>query len=240
MTEPVRLSKRVAELAGCSRAQAEQTIEGGWVRVNGVVIEQPQFKVTDEKIEIDPEATSQVAEPATVLLHKPAGVDLIERDGALQTLISIDTRWAEDKSGVRPLKRHLFRLSPLLPLERDTAGLMVLTQDGRVWRRLSEDADRIEQEYVVDFSGELPSEAIDRLNAGASVWKQGARACKASRQSDTRLRIVLKGAQPGEVAGLCRTAGIHIAAIQRLRIGKVSLGKMPAGAWRYQPVRDRF
>lgn len=241
MTDPIRLSKRVAALAGCSRGQAEQYIEGGWVRVDGEVVEQPQFKVTDQRVEIDPAAKLQIAEPATVLLHKPAGVELAGvEDPALPTLVTAASHWSEDASGVRPLKRHLLRLTPLLPLDRDVSGLLVLTQDGRVWRRLSEDADQIEQEYVVDFSGELPNDALDRLNAGVPIWGQGALPCKASRQSETRLRIVLKGARPGLLPELCRTVGVEFVAIRRLRIGKVSLGKMPPGAWRYQPVSARF
>ncbi|MGO4781537.1 S4 domain-containing protein, partial [Lysobacter sp. 2RAB21] len=74
MSEPLRLDKRVAELAGCSRAQAQQYIEGGWVRVDGEVVEEPQAPVSTEQVELDPQARLEPAEPATVLLHKPAGV----------------------------------------------------------------------------------------------------------------------------------------------------------------------
>jgi 23S rRNA pseudouridine2604 synthase len=241
MTDPIRLSRRVAALAGCSRTEAEQYIEGGWVRVDGEVVEQPQFKVGDQRIDIDPAARLQVAEPATLLFHKPAGLEITgAEDPALASLVSAATHWPEDASGVRLLRRHLSRLTPMLPFDRDASGLLVLTQDGRVWRRLSEDADRIEQEYVVDFDGELPADALERLNAGVPVWGQPALPVKASRQSDTRLRIVLKGARVGQVPALCRAAGVQARAIRRLRIGKVSLGKMPEGEWRYQPVSERF
>jgi 23S rRNA pseudouridine2604 synthase len=241
MTDPIRLSKRVAALAGCSRGQAEQYIEGGWVRVDGEVVEQPQFKVGDQQVEIDPGAKLQVAEPATVLWHKPGAVALAGADDpAWQTLITTANHWSEDASGVRPLKRHLLRLTPMMPLDRDAEGLQVLTQDGRVWRRLSEDADTIEQEYVIDFAGELPADALERLNAGAPIWGQRAQPCKASRQSDTLLRVVLKGVRPGQLHEMCRAVGIQPLAIRRLRIGKVSLGKMPPGMWRYQPVTERF
>lgn len=242
MTEPVRLSKRVAAQAGCSRAQAEQYIEGGWVRVDGVVVEQAQLKVAaQQQVEIDPAAKLQAAEPATLLLHKPAGVELLAGEaGVPPALVAAENHWAEDASGVRPLQRHLQRLTPMLPLDRESSGLVVLTQDGRVWRRLTEDAALIEQEYVVDFSGDLPGAALERLNATTTPWDRGAVACKASRQSDTRLRIVAKGASSAQIAARCRAAGIAVSAVRRLRIGKVSLGKMPAGMWRYQPASERF
>ena len=75
MTDPIRLSKRLIELVGCSRREAELFIEGGWVSVDGEVIDEPQFKVTEEKVELDPEAKATAPEPVTILLHAPAGVD---------------------------------------------------------------------------------------------------------------------------------------------------------------------
>ena len=73
MTEPVRLAKRLAEMLACSRREAEQYIAGGFVRVDGVVIEEPQHRVQDQKIEISPEASLLGVVPVTLLLHKPAG-----------------------------------------------------------------------------------------------------------------------------------------------------------------------
>ena len=64
MSEPIRLAKRVAELTGCSRSEAEQYIEGGWVTVDGETVEAPQHPVTDERVEIDPAAELGAAEPA--------------------------------------------------------------------------------------------------------------------------------------------------------------------------------
>ncbi|MDP2253285.1 MAG: S4 domain-containing protein, partial [Thiobacillus sp.] len=102
MTEPIRLAKRVAELRACSRREAEQFIAGGWVRVDGIVIEEPQFRVTDQRIEIDPRADLAQAEPVTLLLHKPPGYLTIEGDKPASQLLTPTTLWAEDLSGLRP------------------------------------------------------------------------------------------------------------------------------------------
>jgi 23S rRNA pseudouridine2604 synthase len=74
VTEPVRLAKRVAELKGCSRREAEQYIEGGWVTVDGQVVEEPQFRVQHQAIAIDGGASLLALAPVTLLLHKAAGV----------------------------------------------------------------------------------------------------------------------------------------------------------------------
>ena len=135
MSDPVRLARRVIELTGCSRADAEQYIKGGWVSVDGAVVEDPAFRVITEAIEVDPAAQLAAAEPATILLHKPAGYDTISGPQPAAPLVQPDTRWPEDPSGVRMLQRHFHRLTPLVPLDAEASGLMVLTQDGRVWRR---------------------------------------------------------------------------------------------------------
>src|SRR5579885_284848 len=100
MTEPVRLAKRVAELARCSRREALMYIEGGWVRVDGVTVEAPQFMVLDQHVDIDPNARLEAPEPATIVLHKPAGATI----DAARAMIQPDSRSADDASGVRMLK----------------------------------------------------------------------------------------------------------------------------------------
>jgi 23S rRNA pseudouridine2604 synthase len=240
MSDPVRLAKRVAELARCSRSEAEQYVEGGWVRVDGLVVEEPQRPVTNELVEIDQDAKLERVEPATMLLHKPAGFDAISGANPAAVLVAPATRWADDPTGVRLLRRHFQRLTPLVPLDRDASGLMVLTQDGRVWRRLTEDGDEIEQEFVVEVSGEIAPYGLHRLNHGLSYGGRALPPCKVSWQNEIRLRFAIKGVQGGQLRDMCAQVGLGVVAIRRLRIGKVSLAKMPEGTWRYLPVGERF
>ena len=240
MSEPTRLSKRVAELLGCSRADAESYIEGGWVSVDGQVVEQPQRMVTTERVELDPAATLEAPQPATVLLHKPAGWDAIEGRKPAAALVTPDTRWADDPTGVRLLQRHFIRLTPLVPLDVDASGLMVLTQDGRVWRRLTEDADQIEQEFVVEVvrrhralraAPPQPWPALPRPRTAAVQGELAERDPPALRD---------QGVQPGQLRDMCAQVGLQVVAIRRIRIGKVPLGKMPVGEWRYLPAGEKF
>src|SRR3546814_16327473 len=75
MSDPVRLSKRVADLAGCSRTEAEQYIKGGWVSVDGRVVEDPAHPVSIEVVTVDPAARLERVGPATLMLHNPVGFD---------------------------------------------------------------------------------------------------------------------------------------------------------------------
>ena len=240
MSDPVRLAKRVADLARCSRIEAEQYIKGGWVSVDGRVVGDPAHPVSTETVELDPAAELEAVEPATVLLHKPVGYDTISGRKAAAALVRPDTRWADDPSGVRLLERHFHRLTPLVPLDSEASGLMVLTQDGRVWRRLTEDGDEIEQEFVVEVSGDIAPYGLRRLNHGLRYNGRALPPCKVSWQNEIRLRFALKGVQGGQLRDMCAQVGLEVVAIRRLRIGKVPLAKMPVGTWRYLPVGERF
>jgi 23S rRNA pseudouridine2604 synthase len=238
--EPVRLSRRVIELTQCSRSEAEQYIEDGWVLVNGEVVEEPQFKVLDEKVELDPNARLTPTEPATMLLHKPAGYDPGPGPNPAIALITAATRWSEDHSGIRTLKRHSVRLGSVLPLDAEASGLLVFTQDGRVVRRMTEDAAKIEQEFIVEVRGKIAADGLRRLGGGLRFRGYALPPAKVSWQNETHLRFAIKEVQPGQIRDMCAQVGLSLVSMKRLRIGRISLAKMPVGQWRYVPVLDRF
>ncbi len=240
MSNPIRLARRVAELAQCSRSEAEQYIEGGWVKVDGEVVKMPGHLVGEAVVEIDPNARLQAIEPATVLLHKPAGIDAAAAAEPALALVTPQARWEGDASGVRLLRRHFQRLASLVPLEREASGLLVLSQDGRVRRRLVEDFSTLEQEFVVEVEGSLEPWGLSRLCHGLAYEGRPLPPGKVSWQNETRLRFALKGPRPGQLADMCAQVGLEVVSIRRLRIGKVSLAKMPVGHWRYLPVGERF
>lgn len=237
MTEPVRLSKRVVELIGCSRSEAEQYVQGGWVSVDGVVVEEPQFKVADQQVTLAPDAKLVAAEPATLILHKPAGLD--SGDASLALLLPAH-RWDGDASDWRLHKRHFAHQAPAMPLEPEASGLLVFSQDGRVIRRLKEDAEKLEQEFIVDVTGELAPYGWKRLTGGTSYQGWPVAPFKVSWQSEARLRFAIKGVRPGMLAFLCEEVGLKAHAIKRIRLGRIPLSKMPPGEWRYLPVDERF
>jgi 23S rRNA pseudouridine2604 synthase len=237
MSEPIRLAKRVVELLACSRQEAEQYIQGGWVLVNGEVVDEPQFKVLDQDVQLDANATLAATQPATLLLHKPAGM---ASDAAVATLMTPANRWAEDASGVRRLRRHFVRLTAVMSLEAAASGLLVLTQDPRLLRRLREDATRLEQEFNVEVSGEIAPYGLRRLAHGLSYQGRTLPPGKVSWQNETRLRFALKDVREGQLAAACADVDLTALAIKRLRIGRVPLAKMPVGQWRYLADSERL
>jgi 23S rRNA pseudouridine2604 synthase len=240
MTEPVRLAKRVVALTRCSRREAEQYIEGGWVRVDGVVVEEPQFMVAAQTVDIAPDARPVPAEPVTLVLHKPVGYDAGPGPHPADALVTPANRSPGDASGVRPLKRHLQRLASPLPLPAGASGLLVYTQDWRVVRKLTEDIARIEQEFEVDVGGELVPDGLALLNHGLRFSHYAMPPVKASWQSEHRLRFAFKGLQPALIEPMCNAVGLQVLALRRLRVGRVPLARLPPGQWRYLAPAERI
>jgi 23S rRNA pseudouridine2604 synthase len=240
MTEPERLSKRLTQQLPCSRREAELYIEGGWVTVDGRVIEEPQHKVHDEKIALLPGAVAQTLPPVTLLLHKPAGMGCGLGANSIQQLLTLANRHPDDASGVRPLQRHFQRLDLLTPLETDASGLLVFSQSHAVIRLLKEQGAALEQEYVVEVSGEMIDHGLKRLAHGLSYKGAALPPCKVSWQSETRLRFAIKAVQPGQLRFMCEAVGLQVLGMRRLRLGRVGLAKVPAGQWRYLGANERF
>ena len=233
MLEPVRLAKRLAEMLPCSRREAEQYIEGGWVTVDGVVIEEPQFRVLHQKIELSKDASLLGPPAVTLLLHKPAGFEADLKQA---------TRAAADRSGITLLKKHL-AAEMVTQLALPASGLVVFTDDWRVARKLVDDADTLEHEVVVEVTGNIKPGGLERLNRvdhGFTFNGKLLGPAKVSWQSEARLRFALKGEQPGQIAYFCESVGLTITAMKRLRMGRVAMSGLQAGQWRYLLPTERF
>jgi 23S rRNA pseudouridine2604 synthase len=247
MTEPIRLAKRLAEMLACSRREAEQYIAGGFVRVDGVVIEEPQFRVQDQKIDVSPDASLLAAMPVTILLHKPAdveaGLGALRGAASAAGLLVPANLWKDDRSELSPLKKHFADQELVTPLAPRASGLVVFTQDWRVARKLSEDANEMENEVLVEVSGEIKAGGLDRLNRvdhGYTFNGILLGAAKVSWQSEKRLRFALKGERPGQIAFLCESVGLQVEGMKRIRIGRVAMSSLPVGQWRYLLPHEKF
>jgi 23S rRNA pseudouridine2604 synthase len=234
--ESKRLSKVVAALVPCSRSDAERYIAEGWVRVDGQVVDEPQFRVADQTVEIDRRAILQPPVSATLLVHKPAGMT---HAGAL-ALVSSTTRWSADPSGIRRVKAHSTGIVGLLELPAAAEGLCVFSQDASVVRKLRADARLVEQELVAEVSGAIVPRGLQRLCGGLTFEGQPLPPARVSWQSETRLRFAVKNIRPEIVYGMCAQVGLQVRALRRIRIGRVPMAGLPPGQWRYLAPGERF
>jgi 23S rRNA pseudouridine2604 synthase len=276
-SEGERLSKRIMQLRDCSRRESEQYIEAGFVRVDGVVVHEPQFRVTTQNVAVDAHASLLNLLSVTLILNKPVGwTDGLEplpsqkpvtRPAAVgrgvpsrspqrgsqpvlkgpqnvRTLLTAEHHSKHDHSGVRFLKSHLAKLDASVPLEYEASGLVAFTQDFRVQRKLMEDMAFIEQELIIDVRGEVAPDALRPIERAMRDERLRLPEFKISVGSAnperSKLRLAVKGSQLGLAPYLCDLAGLEILALRRIRLGRVSLGDLEEGAWRYLAEGERF
>lgn len=243
LDEQPRLSKRMSELGLCSRREAEAWIVAGWVRVDGRIVDVLGSRVGREaRIEIDPRARAQQNELVTVILNKPIGyVSGQAEDGyePATVLIRPENRWSGDDSARRFDAKHLLGLAPAGRLDIDSTGLMVYTQDGRIAKHLIGGND-VEKEYLVRVEGVLSGAGLERLRHGLTLDGVKLKPAKVVWQNEDQLRFGLREGRKRQIRRMCEIVGLKVTGLKRVRTGRVALGALPVGQWRYLRTDEAF
>ncbi|PCE28954.1 hypothetical protein BWP39_01785 [Paraburkholderia acidicola] len=249
----LRLSKLMSELGMCSRREADEWIEKGWVTVDGVVIDTLGTKVRpDQRIDIDPAAQAMQAKQVTILIHKPVGYVSGQAEDGYEPAVALVTpanRWEGDHSGTQFSPSHLRTLAPAGRLDIDSTGLLVLTQDGRVAKQLIGGHSEVDKEYLVrvaygdietDVDQHFPAESLALLCHGLSLDDVPLKPAKVTWQNSEQLRFVLNEGKKRQIRHMCEAVGLRVVGLKRVRIGKVMLGALPQGQWRYLSAEELF
>ncbi|GLR12078.1 pseudouridine synthase [Chitinimonas viridis] len=242
--ETLRLSKRMAELGLCSRREADDYIERGWVKVDGIVVDVLGSRVLPtQRIELDKRAALAQTQRVTILLNKPIGFVSAQAEQGYKPaslLITPENRYVGDRSGIEFSRRHLNGLAPAGRLDIDSTGMLVLTQDGRVAKALIGDDTKVEKEYLVRVEGQLDEAGMKLLNHGLSLDGQALRPAKVSWQNEHQLRFVLREGKKRQIRRMCELVGLKVIGLKRIRIGRIPLSDLPMGQWRYLGPFEKF
>ena len=248
----VRINKRIADMGMCSRREADEWVENGWVKVNGETAIMGQNVVPGDKVEIDQKAQERQEQQVTILLHKPMGyVSGQAEDGhePAVVLFTNENRWNEDRSKTRFNFSQLKGLAPCGRLDIDSVGLLVMTQDGRVARQIIGEDSEVDKEYLVrvtfgdrdlDIQSVFPEEKLELLRHGLSLDDQPLQPAKVDWQNPEQLRFVLTEGKKRQIRRMCEQVGLRVVGLKRIRIGGVTLGNLPVGQWRYLAPHESF
>jgi len=251
--EGVRLSKRMSELGMCSRREADEWIEKGWVKVDGEVADTLGVRVKPEqKIDIAPQAMAAQQKLVTILLHKPVGhVSGQPEDGhpPAVALVTPANHWDMDGTMLRFTALHLRALAPAGRLDIDSTGLLVFTQDGRVAKQLIGENSEVDKEYLVrvaygrhteDLASHFPEDQLALLRHGLSLDDVELQPAQVDWQNGEQLRFVLREGRKRQIRRMCEAVGLEVLGLKRVRIGGVMLGALPPGQWRYLAEGETF
>ncbi|HWK70448.1 pseudouridine synthase [Pollutimonas sp. M17] len=242
--EKIRISKLMAERGLCSRREADAYIERGWVKVDGRVVSELGSKAwPDQQITLDRQAQRRQTARVTILLNKPVGYVSGQAEQGYRpavSLISAATQYKADKSSLRFEPGHLRGLAPAGRLDIDSQGLLILTQDGRIARQLISDDSEIDKEYLVRVQGKIAGNGLAMLNHGLSLDGKPLKRAQVSWQNEDQLRFILQEGKKRQIRRMCEQVGLKVVGLKRVRMGRIVLGDLPPGQWRYLKEGERF
>ena len=237
MTEAIRLAKCVVALTGCSRREAEQYIEGGWVRVDGVVVEEPQFMIKAQIVELTSGATPAPTEPATLVLHKPVGYVSGQPDPGKIPAVRLLNK--PNRIGEGEIPARDASLPPIGRLDEDSRGLLLLSSDGVVAKAVIGPASELDKEYLVVVDGLITEGKLSRLRHGLVLNDKPLKPARVTQIEPQRLRFVLTEGKYRQIRRMCELVGLEVVDLYRTRIGPLELGDLPEGRWRHLTNEER-
>lgn len=240
--EKVRLSKLMAERGICSRREADEYIAKGLVLVNGEKIDQLGTKVSpDVKITLEAQALKQQKRLATIILNKPIGYVSAQPEPPYQPavkLITPENQFGDSKQKLR--QEHFQGLAVAGRLDIDSQGLLLFTQDGRIAKKIIGEDSNVEKEYIVRVEGKLPPDKLKLLNHGLSLDGNALKPAHVEWINEDQLRFILREGKKRQIRRMCETVGLKVTGLKRVRVGKLRLGQLPEGKWRFLEDDERI
>lgn len=243
MSDPIRLSKLLTLKNICSRREADKLIEAGLVEVNGEILDTLGVKVDpDSEVRVIEEGQDILDSKVTVILNKPVGYVSGPKEEMYKSaldLITKQNRFAEctDKK-FSPVYRN--GMAPAGRLDIDSTGLLILTQNGTVAKKLIGENTDVEKEYLVRVNGTLSDDDLKLLNHGLSIDGVKLKPAKVSWQNEDQLKFILKQGKKRQIRKMCELVGLEVTGLKRVRIGKLTLSNLPLGEWRYLAPGEDF
>ncbi len=225
--KPMRLQKFLSAAGICSRRKGETLILEGRVAVNGEPVTVLGTKVDPDKdrVRVDGKPAFIKADRLYLVLNKPAGY-----------VTSCDHPGEKIVLDLVAIERRLF---PVGRLDKDSSGLLILTDDGRIHHRLSHPSFDHEKEYDVTVDKPVSTGALEKMARGVQLDGTLTRPARIKRVSSARFRITLKEGRNRQVRRMVRKVGNRVVKLNRIRIAHIRIGKLKKGQWRYLTDAER-
>jgi 23S rRNA pseudouridine2605 synthase len=210
----VRLEKHVAHAGISSRREAKDLITQGLVLVNDTVITEPGFGINPEK-DVVSLKTDELPTKETILLYKPRG---------------IETNATSDESDDIAMEfPELAHLSPIGRLDKESEGLILLSNDGTLARALTQKDSHVEKEYLVTVREEVMDDDLEIMSKGILLDDTMTKSAVTERDTDTSFTIILKEGRKHQIRRMCDACRLTVTSLKRIRIGHLTVGKMKSG-----------
>lgn len=217
----MRLNKYLAQCGVCSRRDADKLIEQGKILVNGQVAGMGQQVEETDTVSIGKKILQGKRSCKVLAFYKPVGVTCTERDPH-----------AEKK--IMDLIHYPERLTYAGRLDKDSEGLILLTNDGDLINAMMRGANRHEKEYIVKTDREITPDFLDKMRNGVYLKELDitTRECRIEKTGKYTFRIILTQGVNRQIRRMCETCGVKVKALKRIRVMNILLGDLNPGEWR--------
>lgn len=215
----IQINKYISNSGFCSRRDADKLVEDARVTINDDIALPTSRVQAGDIVAIDGEKIKSKQRPIYIALNKPVGVT--------------STTDMSDKTNIIRFMNHPKRIFPVGRLDKDSEGLILLTNDGDIVNKILRSSNNNEKEYVVTVDKELTHEMIKQMGTGVRILGEVTKPCYIRQEGQRRFRIILKQGLNRQIRRMCETFGYKVKTLKRIRIMHIQLGTLPTGKWRY-------
>ena len=222
-----RLNKYIASCGVCSRRKADELISSGKVKINGQVVTNLGEKVSSKDIvEVDNKLIHKEEKKVYIVLNKPKGYVTTNSD-------------EYNRKNVIDLIDEDVRVYPIGRLDKDTEGLLLLTNDGEFSNKVMHPRNKIEKTYIVTTDTNVTNEQLEKLKNGVDIGDYITRPAKVKRIGNDKVQIIISEGKNRQVRRMCDSVGINLLNLRRIQVGNILLGNLQSGKYRYLTDKEK-
>ncbi|WP_301172492.1 23S rRNA pseudouridine(2604) synthase RluF [Brevibacillus nitrificans] len=214
----MRINKYISETGFCSRRESDKLIEAGRVTINGRLAELGSTVSPGDDVRIDGNPLGAKKKSVYIALNKPVGITC--------------TTELHIKGNIIDFVNHPERIFPIGRLDKDSQGLILLTNDGDIVNKILRAENNHEKEYIVTVDKPITPLFIQGMSGGVRILGTVTKPCKVTKISDRVFKIVLTQGLNRQIRRMCQAFGYQVRQLKRVRIMNIELGELRVGQWR--------
>ncbi|MFJ9500623.1 23S rRNA pseudouridine(2604) synthase RluF [Brevibacillus centrosporus] len=220
----MRINKYISETGFCSRRESDKLIEAGRVTINGRLAELGSTVSPGDDVRIDGNPLGAKKKSVYIALNKPVGITC--------------TTELHVKGNIIDFVNHPERIFPIGRLDKDSQGLILLTNDGDIVNKILRAENNHEKEYIVTVDKPITPLFIQGMSGGVRILGTVTKPCKVTKISDRVFKIVLTQGLNRQIRRMCQAFGYQVRQLKRVRIMSIELGELRVGQWRDLTERE--
>lgn len=214
----MRINKYIAESGACSRREADKLIEEKKVTINGVLCELGSLVESGDNVCIDGRPISKKKKNIYIALNKPVGIECTTDDRVAENIVNF--------------VNHSERIFPIGRLDKDSEGLILLTNDGDIVNKILRAENNHEKEYIVTVNKPITSSFIEGMSNGVKILGVKTKPCIIRPISKKTFHIILTQGLNRQIRRMCEVFGYRVLKLKRIRVMNIRLGRLKIGHWR--------